>query len=580
MAISSRNTLLAALAFIAFQAQAVNVTVAYQTSAEPAKVAQADNTFAKESGATVDWRKFDSGASIVRALASGDVQIGNLGSSPLAVAASQQVPIEVFLLASKLGNSEALVVKKTISKPEDLIGKRIAVPFISTTHYSLLAALKHWGIKPGQVEIVNLQPPAIIAAWQRGDIDGAYVWAPAVNALEKDGKVLTDSEQVGQWGAPTLDVWVVRKDFAEKHPEVVKAFAKSAIDAQQPYIANPDAWLKQPENISKLARLSGVPEGDVPGLVKGNTYLTPQQQTAELTGPVNKAIIDTAQFLKEQGKVPAVANDYSQYVTSLFVQLKEAQMLQISHLYADYGGKPALEDINLTLESGELLVVLGPSGCGKTTLLNLIAGFVPYQHGSIQLAGKRIEGPGAERGVVFQNEGLLPWRNVQDNVAFGLQLAGIEKMQRLEIAHQMLKKVGLEGAEKRYIWQLSGGQRQRVGIARALAANPQLLLLDEPFGALDAFTRDQMQTLLLKLWQETGKQVLLITHDIEEAVFMATELVLLSPGPGRVLERLPLNFARRFVAGESSRSIKSDPQFIAMREYVLSRVFEQREAFS
>lgn len=216
------------------------------------------------------------------------------------------MPIEVFLLASKLGNSEALVVKKTISKPEDLIGKRIAVPFISTTHYSLLAALKHWGIKPGQVEIVNLQPPAIIAAWQRGDIDGAYVWAPAVNALEKDGKVLTDSEQVGQWGAPTLDVWVVRKDFAEKHPEVVKAFAKSAIDAQQPYIANPDAWLKQPENISKLARLSGVPEGDVPGLVKGNTYLTPQQQTAELTGPVNKAIIDTAQFLKEQGKVPAV----------------------------------------------------------------------------------------------------------------------------------------------------------------------------------------------------------------------------------------------------------------------------------
>ncbi|WP_342344109.1 taurine ABC transporter substrate-binding protein [Escherichia coli] len=485
MAISSRNTLLAALAFIAFQAQAVNVTVAYQTSAEPAKVAQADNTFAKESGATVDWRKFDSGASIVRALASGDVQIGNLGSSPLAVAASQQVPIEVFLLASKLGNSEALVVKKTISKPEDLIGKRIAVPFISTTHYSLLAALKHWGIKPGQVEIVNLQPPAIIAAWQRGDIDGAYVWAPAVNALEKDGKVLTDSEQVGQWGAPTLDVWVVRKDFAEKHPEVVKAFAKSAIDAQQPYIANPDAWLKQPENIS-----------------------------------------------------------------------------------------------NLTLESGELLVVLGPSGCGKTTLLNLIAGFVPYQHGSIQLAGKCIEGPGAERGVVFQNEGLLPWRNVVDNVAFGLQLAGVEKALRLEIAHQMLKKVGLEGAEKRYIWQLSGGQRQRVGIARALAANPQLLLLDEPFGALDAFTRDQMQTLLLKLWQETGKQVLLITHDIEEAVFMATELVLLSPGPGRVLERLPLNFARRFVAGESSRSIKSDPQFIAMREYVLSRVFEQREAFS
>ena len=255
-------------------------------------------------------------------------------------------------------------------------------------------------------------------------------------------------------------------------------------------------------------------------------------------------------------------------------------MLQISHLTASYGGKPVLDDINLTLESAELLVVLGPSGCGKTTLLNLIAGFVPYQHGSITLAGKKVEGPGAERGVVFQNEGRLPWRNVQDNVGLGLQLAGVERSQRQRVAQEMLRKVGLKGAEKRYIWQLSGGQRQRVGIARALAANPQLLLLDEPFGALDAFTREQMQTLLLKLWHETGKQVLLITHDIEEAVFMATELVLLSPGPGRVLERLPLNFARRFVAGEASRSIKSDPAFIAMREYVLSRVFAQREAFS
>ncbi|EQA1644543.1 taurine ABC transporter ATP-binding subunit [Enterobacter hormaechei] len=255
-------------------------------------------------------------------------------------------------------------------------------------------------------------------------------------------------------------------------------------------------------------------------------------------------------------------------------------MLNITNLSADYGGKPALEEINLTLDSGELLVVLGPSGCGKTTLLNLIAGFVPYQHCTIQLEGKRVTGPGAERGVVFQNEGLLPWRNVQENVAFGLQLAGVAREQRLNTARDMLKKVGLEGAEKRFIWQLSGGQRQRVGIARALAANPQLLLLDEPFGALDAFTREQMQTLLLHLWHETGKQVLLITHDIEEAVFMATELVLLSPGPGRVLERLPLEFARRYVAGEPVRSIKSDPLFIEQREYVLSRVFEQREAFS
>jgi taurine transport system ATP-binding protein len=255
-------------------------------------------------------------------------------------------------------------------------------------------------------------------------------------------------------------------------------------------------------------------------------------------------------------------------------------MLTVSHLTARYEGHLALQDINLSIDSGELLVVLGPSGCGKTTLLNLIAGFLPAESGSIMLDGKAVTGPGAERGVVFQHEGLLPWRNVLDNVAFGLQLAGVEKNASREVARQMLKKVGLEGAEKRFIWQLSGGMRQRVGIARALTADPQLLLLDEPFGALDAFTREQMQELLLTLWKESGKKILLITHDIEEAVFLASELILLSPGPGRVIERLPLDFGRRYIAGESCRSIKSDPAFIERREYVLGQVFQQREVFS
>ena len=243
-------------------------------------------------------------------------------------------------------------------------------------------------------------------------------------------------------------------------------------------------------------------------------------------------------------------------------------MLRIAHLNARYAGQPVLQDINLHLDSHELLVVLGPSGCGKTTLLNLVAGFLPVESGSITLDNQPVIGPGAERGVVFQHEGLLPWRNVLDNVSFGLQLAGMPRQAREVIARKLIRQVGLEGAEKRAIWQLSGGQRQRVGIARALATDPQLLLLDEPFGALDAFTREQMQTLLLTLWRDSGKQILLITHDIEEAIFLASELILLSPGPGRIVERLRPEFGRRFAAGESCRSIKSDPQFIAQREYV------------
>ncbi|TNI62015.1 taurine transporter ATP-binding subunit [Aeromonas media] len=254
-------------------------------------------------------------------------------------------------------------------------------------------------------------------------------------------------------------------------------------------------------------------------------------------------------------------------------------MLQLSHVSAEYAGRRVLDNISLSLPEGELMVVLGPSGSGKTTLLNLVAGFEPCHHGQISLEGKQVTGPGAERGVVFQSEGLLPWRNVLDNVILGLQLAGVPRAERTEQAQALLRQVGLEGAGDRAIWQLSGGQRQRVGIARALATRPRLLLLDEPFGALDAFTREQMQTLLLRLWHEHRRQVLLITHDIEEAIFMATELVLLSSSPGRVMERLTLEFGRRFAAGEPCRSIKSDPAFIERREYVLGRVFAEREAF-
>lgn len=307
------------LALTTTELHAVNVIVAYQTEAEPAKVAQAENSFGKMSGATVDWRKFDSGSAVLRALASGDVQIGNLGSSPLAVGASQKLPIEVFLIASQLGASEALVVRKSINTPQDLIGKRIAVPFISTPHYSLLSALQHWGIEQQDVQILNMQPAAISAAWQRGDIDGAYVWAPVVNELAKTGKILTDSEQVGLWGAPTLDVWVVRKDFALSHPDVVTAFVRSTLAAQKAYLSAPEAWLEDKHNISILARLSGASEAQVPELVKGSRYLPLVEQIIQLGKPVEKNIQDTAKFLQKEGKISQAESDYSAFVTNRFV---------------------------------------------------------------------------------------------------------------------------------------------------------------------------------------------------------------------------------------------------------------------
>ncbi|WP_145184003.1 taurine ABC transporter ATP-binding subunit [Pseudomonas sp. URMO17WK12:I11] len=254
-------------------------------------------------------------------------------------------------------------------------------------------------------------------------------------------------------------------------------------------------------------------------------------------------------------------------------------LLELERISAQYPGTtaPVLTDINLSLGPRQLLVALGPSGSGKTSLLNLIAGFVTPSAGRISLDGVAVTGPSAERGVVFQDDALLPWQNVLGNVAFGLELAGVPRPQREAKAREMLALVDLDGFAERRIWQLSGGQRQRVGLARALAADPRVLLMDEPFGALDAFTREQMQALLLQVWQRTAKPVSLITHDIEEAVFLATDLILLAPNPGRVVERLQLDFGQRYAAGESARAIKSDPRFIETREHVLARVFSQRQ---
>ena len=255
-------------------------------------------------------------------------------------------------------------------------------------------------------------------------------------------------------------------------------------------------------------------------------------------------------------------------------------LLQLERISAQYPGaaEPVLADISLSLGPQQLLVALGPSGSGKTSLLNLIAGFVTPSAGRITLDGQAVQGPGADRGVVFQDDALLPWQDVLANVGFGLELAGVPRAQREARAREMLALVDLADFGSRRIWQLSGGQKQRVGLVRALAADPRILLMDEPFGALDAFTREQMQELLLQVWQRTAKPVFLITHDIEEAVFLATELVLLAPNPGQIVERLQLDFGQRYAAGESARAIKSDPRFIETREHVLSRVFSQRSA--
>lgn len=299
----------------------VTINIGYQPIVEPSRVPQADGTYEKVTGAAINWQKFDGGADVIAAIASGSLDIGYVGSSPLAAAASRELPIETIALVGLISEAEALAVRD-ISKPEELAGKKIATPFVSTAHYSLLTALKHWNVDPKSVEILNLRPPEIAAAWSRGDIDGAYVWDPVLAEIKKSGTVLATSADVATWGGPTFDAWIVSKKFAEAHPDLVAAFVKVTGNATAAYRANPDAWDANSPEAEKIARLTGAKQEEVPALLKGYTFPTLEEQAGAdlLGGGTAKAVAATSEFLKEQGKIPAALPDYTPYVSPRWVE--------------------------------------------------------------------------------------------------------------------------------------------------------------------------------------------------------------------------------------------------------------------
>jgi NitT/TauT family transport system ATP-binding protein len=210
----------------------------------------------------------------------------------------------------------------------------------------------------------------------------------------------------------------------------------------------------------------------------------------------------------------------------------------LRHLYRPKRGAPvlALEDVNLSVGDQEFIALLGPSGCGKSTLLYLMGGFLPVESGVITMDGAAVAGPGPDRGIVFQHFALFPWKTVLQNVLYGLERQPLERAEREARAHAFIKMVGLSGFENNYPSQLSGGMKQRAAIARTLAIDPKVLLMDEPFGALDAQTRHLMQTELLAIWRRSPKTVIFVTHDVQEAVYLAQRVVVMSARPGRIKE--------------------------------------------
>lgn len=234
----------------------------------------------------------------------------------------------------------------------------------------------------------------------------------------------------------------------------------------------------------------------------------------------------------------------------------------------------AVDRVSLSVAEGDFVCVVGPSGCGKTTLLRLIAGFAQPTAGEVRLDGRVITGPDHQRGVVFQQPTLYPWLTVQENVEFGPRMRGLPAAERRALAERYLRLVRLWEFRGRAPYELSGGMQQRVAIARVLANDPRILLMDEPFGALDALTREHLQTELRKIWRATGKTVFFITHSVEEAVYLATTLVVMSPRPGRVLATLHPTFSRDDGAG-AARTVKASPEFVRLREEVLGLIWSE-----
>jgi NitT/TauT family transport system ATP-binding protein len=253
--------------------------------------------------------------------------------------------------------------------------------------------------------------------------------------------------------------------------------------------------------------------------------------------------------------------------------------LQIEHLTKHYWLERedrevlALSDVSFSVEDGEFMAIVGPSGCGKTTMLNIIAGLLPYEDGYVSIDGKRVDGPGIDRAVVFQHASLLPWRTISGNVRYGMELQrrfGENTMK--DRTEYFIKLVGLSGFERHYPSELSGGMQQRVNLARALAADPVVLLMDEPFAALDAQTREFMQAELLKIWAKAKKTVLFITHQINEAIYLADRVVVMSARPGRVKDVFKVPFGR-----PRNLSLKRDARFLELEDSVWKLIEEESD---
>lgn len=311
-----KNLLLGAatLALTAGAALAENVIIGHFGSPTPMQVARAEGKFDAATGWTIEWRQFGSGTEVIAAMASGDVQVAELGSSPLSIGTSQGLEIQLFMIAQGLGTAESLIAKTDsgIAKVEDLVGKRIAVPVGSTAHYSLMGALTHAGIAESDVTIMNLPADQIAAAWDSGQVDAAFIWEPVQNQILQTGTFIVGADQTAAWGFPTFDGWVVNTEFAAANADAMVAFAKTMNEANMAYLADPAAWTADSDPVKKIAEMTGADPAQVPNILKGFTFIPLADQLGPTwLGGAAANMKATADFLVKAGRIDAAVDDYS-----------------------------------------------------------------------------------------------------------------------------------------------------------------------------------------------------------------------------------------------------------------------------
>jgi taurine transport system substrate-binding protein len=320
-----KNLLLGAavLALTAGAALAENVIIGHFGSPTPMQVARAEGKFDAATGWTIEWRQFGSGTEVIAAMASGDVQVAELGSSPLSIGTSQGLEIQLFMIAQGLGTAESLIAKADsgITKVEDLVGKRVAVPVGSTAHYSLMGALTHAGIAETDVTIMNLPADQIAAAWDSGQVDAAFIWEPVQNQILQTGTFIVGADQTAAWGFPTFDGWVVNTEFAAANADAMVAFAKTMNEANMAYLADPAAWTPDSDPVKKIAEMTGADPAQVPNILKGFTFIPLADQLGPTwLGGAGANMKTTADFLVKAGRIDAAVDDYSGFVNTAIAE--------------------------------------------------------------------------------------------------------------------------------------------------------------------------------------------------------------------------------------------------------------------